>query len=244
MIDKTRPAGAIAVLPEFTPVPRQCKRHDGWTPDRQRRFIEALADTGSVRHAAMAVNMAQEGAYALRRHPQAQSFREAWEAAHELGVQRLRDVALDRALNGVEVPVYSYGKLIGTRRKFNDRLLMHLLRNNRVTRITPETLDQLDASTRAGLERLKRHWHEEWEKERNVDSDKVLEAIDRKIDKMRERREAAMSPRTRRLRDAYQKSMSIDDSRPYACPEDEEEETEGQALEHRSALPGPSVRLL
>lgn len=68
-IDKRRRAAKPGTLPAFTPVPRQCARHDGWTPDRQRQFIEALADTGSVRAAAHAVNMAPEGAYALRRHP-------------------------------------------------------------------------------------------------------------------------------------------------------------------------------
>lgn len=36
---------------------------------------------------------------------------------------------MDRALNGVEVPVYAYGKIIGTRRVYNDRLLMFMLRN-------------------------------------------------------------------------------------------------------------------
>lgn len=32
-------------LPDFAPVPRKY-RHDGWTPERQKAFIEALADTG------------------------------------------------------------------------------------------------------------------------------------------------------------------------------------------------------
>ena len=56
-------------LPDFAPVPRKSARHDGWTPARQRAFIEALADTGSVSRAAGQVNMASEGAYALRRQP-------------------------------------------------------------------------------------------------------------------------------------------------------------------------------
>ena len=34
-------------LPAFEPVPRKF-RHDGWTPERQKAFIEALADGGSV----------------------------------------------------------------------------------------------------------------------------------------------------------------------------------------------------
>ena len=38
-------------LPDFDAVPRK-HRHDGWTPERQRAFIEAFADTGSVSRAA------------------------------------------------------------------------------------------------------------------------------------------------------------------------------------------------
>ena len=67
-------------LPEFTPVPRKY-RHDGWTPERQKAFIEALADTGSVRRRPLAqVNMSNVNAYALRRSPGAEGFRKAWEA--------------------------------------------------------------------------------------------------------------------------------------------------------------------
>ena len=36
---------------------------DGWTPERQKAFIAALADTGSVKRAAFHVNMSPEGAY-------------------------------------------------------------------------------------------------------------------------------------------------------------------------------------
>ena len=95
-IDKSRPAPEDrAALPAFTPVPRLINRHDGWTAERQRGFIEALADTGSVKAAAHAVNMTPEGAYLLRRHPEAASFRAAWQAALALGVQRLEDMPSD-----------------------------------------------------------------------------------------------------------------------------------------------------
>ncbi|MGC1271506.1 MAG: hypothetical protein WA842_13020, partial [Croceibacterium sp.] len=142
-IDKRRPQpgpgnSPAATLPPFLPVPRQCPRHDGWTPERQQGFIEALASTGSVRSAANAVNMTPEGAYLLRRHPQAASFRKAWEAALALGVQRLEDLALERATHGVEVPVYSYGKLVGTRVVYNDRLLMFLLRHRAPARFAAD----------------------------------------------------------------------------------------------------------
>ena len=42
MIDKTRRKQARGTLPPFTPVPRKTSRHDGWTVERQRAFIEAL----------------------------------------------------------------------------------------------------------------------------------------------------------------------------------------------------------
>jgi hypothetical protein len=121
-------AEARPPLPEFTPVPRKY-RHDGWTPERQRAFIGALADTGSVSRAAAMVNMAQTNCYTLRRAPGAESFRRAWEAALDFGVARLKDIAFERAIDGYLVPVFVAGKLMGFRRKHNDALLMFCLRH-------------------------------------------------------------------------------------------------------------------
>jgi hypothetical protein len=118
-----------ATPPDFDAVPRKY-RHDGWTPERQRAFIEALADTGSVSRACAQVNMSTEGAYYLRRQRGAEGFRRAWEAALDFGVQRLKDIAFERAIDGQLVPVFVAGKLMGFRRKKNDRLLMFCLRMN------------------------------------------------------------------------------------------------------------------
>ncbi|GAA4030458.1 hypothetical protein GCM10022281_07330 [Sphingomonas rosea] len=128
------PANGGQPLPDFQPVDRRY-RHDGWTPTRQRAFIAALADTGSVSRACAMVNMASEGAYMLRRQAGAESFRRAWEAALDFGVQRLRDIAMERALTGELVPVMSFGKLVGYRRVTNDRLLMFILRMHGPQRI-------------------------------------------------------------------------------------------------------------
>ena len=68
-------------LPRFKPVPRQRRRRDGWTPERQRRFIAGLAEGDSVRVAANAVGMTPEGAYQLRRQPGAADFAAAWAEA-------------------------------------------------------------------------------------------------------------------------------------------------------------------
>ena len=34
------------ILPHFAPVPREKDRSNGWKPEVQRAFIEALAETG------------------------------------------------------------------------------------------------------------------------------------------------------------------------------------------------------
>lgn len=227
VIDKSR--SPRNTLPAFTPVPRKCERHDGWTPERQRRFVEALADTGSVKAAAHAVNMTPEGAYLLRRHPEGRSFRKAWEAALALGVQRLEDVAMERALHGIEVPVYSYGKLVGTRRVFNDALLMFLLRNRAPHRFAADSLHNLDAATQSSLQRLKKEWRKEWEEEQRAErgksSSEILDSINRKIDRVHQARLARMSPETRRLYDALKAAEKAD----------EERERHGD----RPMLPGP-----
>ena len=131
MVTRAAPHNPVPVeaLPEFTPVPRKRPRHDGWTPERQRAFVEALADTGCVSIACRMVNMSQRSYYHLRRQPGAQSFRAAADAAHTLGLQVVKDEAFDRAMHGQLVPVFVGGKLMGFRRKKNDRLLMFILRH-------------------------------------------------------------------------------------------------------------------
>lgn len=74
--------------------------------------------------------MASEGAYALRRADEAESFRNAWCAAQSHGIQRLTDIAIDRAIEGVPVPVFHKGEQVGEKRWYNDRLLMFLLKHH------------------------------------------------------------------------------------------------------------------
>ncbi|MEO5598607.1 MAG: hypothetical protein ABIQ66_08305, partial [Novosphingobium sp.] len=195
MIDQSRasrprPKHKRGTLPTFTPVPRGYNRHDGWTPERQLGFIEALADLGSVKAAARAVNMTPEGVYLLRRHPEAAEFRKAWDAALALGVQRLEDVAMERALLGVEVPVYHFGAVVGTRRVYNDRLLMFILRNRAPKRFAADGKGY-DTQTQSQLARLKAQWRKEWQAEdearRAVASDRALETLNAKLELMRER---------------------------------------------------------
>ena len=206
-------------LPMFTPVPRKRQRHDGWTPERQQLFIEALADYGSVRAAANAVGMTPEGAYHLRRHPDADSFRKAWEAALDLGVQRIEDVAMDRALNGIEVPVYSYGKLVGTRTIYNDRLLMFMLRNRAPGRFAEGSAKGMNAVDKATLARLKKEWRKDWEHEQRLLGEKedegLLAGLTAKFDRAHEAHLQAMSPRTRAAWETYQRLQAEDAAAGY-----------------------------
>lgn len=112
---------------DFDPVPTR-PRHDGWTPDKQTDFIEALAETGCVDHAARAVAMSPTSAYRLRARPDAQSFRAAWDHALEYAVSRLSDAVISRAIHGVARPVFFQGEQIGERRYYDERLAMFILR--------------------------------------------------------------------------------------------------------------------
>jgi hypothetical protein len=123
------PAGYDPADYRWVPVRRR-PRYDGWTEEKQRRFIEVLADTGLVGAAAKAVGMSREGANRLRRSPHGAAFARAWDAARHHAGGVVEDVAFERALEGVEHNVYNeYGEVVCTKRVHNDRLLMFLLRH-------------------------------------------------------------------------------------------------------------------
>ena len=111
----------------FTPVATRV-RHDGWTHARQQEFIEALAESGCVLDACRRTGMSAESAYRLRRRVDAQSFRLAWDAALDYAIRRLSDAAYSRAINGVAVPHYYKGELVGEHRRYDEKLTMFLLR--------------------------------------------------------------------------------------------------------------------
>ncbi|MEA3034979.1 MAG: hypothetical protein QOH04_738 [Sphingomonadales bacterium] len=111
----------------WVPVRRR-PRLDGWTEEKQRRFIEMLADSGLVSAAAKAVGMSRESAYRLRRSPHGAAFARAWDIARHHAGALVEDIAFERALEGVEHNVYDEnGEVVCTKRVYNDRLLMFLL---------------------------------------------------------------------------------------------------------------------
>jgi len=111
----------------FTPVALERVHHHGWSPRRQCDFIAALATMGTVLYAARAVGMTKQSAYNLRNRPGAESFAQAWDAALQMGYDRIFDLAMDRALNGVVTPRFYKGKQVGTRHRFENRLALAAL---------------------------------------------------------------------------------------------------------------------
>lgn len=113
---------------DWHPVLRQ-PRKDGWTPGRQRQFIEALADCGSVDQAARVVGMTKQACYQLRRAPGSEGFCNAWTAAIDTASKKLIDEAFERAIVGTDEPVFDRdGRRVGRRLRQSDRMLMFLLR--------------------------------------------------------------------------------------------------------------------
>ncbi len=113
-------------LTDFTPVPTRA-RHDGWTPDKQGAFIDALAETGCVDRAAKVAGMSVQSAYRLRRRADAQAFRLAWEAALDMAISRLSHAAISRAIHGVPRPIFYQGEQVGEWRHYDEHMARYLL---------------------------------------------------------------------------------------------------------------------
>ena len=102
-------------------------RHDGWTVARQSLFLRELAASHSVKSAAKAAGMSRQSAYGLRARLKGEPFDLAWTAALRCRFDALAEAAMDRALNGVEVPHFYKGELVGTSRRYDERLTVALL---------------------------------------------------------------------------------------------------------------------
>ncbi|MCI4591047.1 LysR family transcriptional regulator [Sphingobium sp. BYY-5] len=62
-----------------------------WTPAKQRSFLTALLNIGSVTHAARAAGMSRSSAHRLRRRLAGTPFDRTWDRALALHARRLAD---------------------------------------------------------------------------------------------------------------------------------------------------------
>mgnify|MGYP001019218566 CR=1 FL=1 len=133
----------------FTPATLRA-RHDGWTPEKQVAFVEALADTGIIRAAAARVKMTPQSVSRLRRRKDARAFDLACRTAEQIGRRAIVSVAWERAIEGTIRRHYFHGELKSEERVFNDRLLMALL-----NRLPPDPVEDQEA------DRVERNW-DDW----------------------------------------------------------------------------------
>jgi hypothetical protein len=120
------------------------------TKERRERFLQTLADTGSVTAAIADAGTSRTRVYELRKTDPA--FASAWREAEEMATDRLEDEARRRAIEGVPEPLVSAGKLVRdddgqpiTVRRYSDHLLMALLKAHRPSRRERSVRFQLPA---------------------------------------------------------------------------------------------------
>jgi hypothetical protein len=125
------------------------------TQARQKRFLEALSDTGSVTTAVAVAGTSRTRVYELRKADPA--FATAWNESEEIAADRLEDEARRRAIEGVSEPLVSAGKLVRgddgqpiTVRRYSDHLLLALLKAHRPPRRERSVRFQLPALHSAG----------------------------------------------------------------------------------------------
>lgn len=122
----------------FEPYLHKQPRSNSITPALQRRFVATLAATGIVKVAARRIGKSLEALYKLRHRPGAEGFASAWDAALERGVQRLEDMAIERAMVGTRTPIVSRGEVLGWWDKPDNALLRFLLMHRMPAQYSPE----------------------------------------------------------------------------------------------------------
>jgi hypothetical protein len=118
------------------PPPRR-QRRDGFTAERQEQFLEAVRGGASGREAARLVGISPTTAYNLYNSADGAAFRAAWDEAARVTDIVLEDTAFDRAVNGQEEIVYHQGERVGVRWKYDNNLLMKLLRARNPLKYAP-----------------------------------------------------------------------------------------------------------
>ncbi len=106
--------------------PATPRRRPRLTDEKADAFLEQLGRTGSVTAAAEQAGLGRTQLYERRRTHK--RFAAAWDKALALGVERLHDDAMRRALEGDERPIVHKGELVATERRFDNRLLQFLLK--------------------------------------------------------------------------------------------------------------------
>ena len=123
------------------------------TRERQKRFLEALAETGVVSLAAAIAGTSRTRVYELRKKNAA--FAKRWEDAEERAADALEAEAWRRAVAGVPEPLVSAGKMVRDDdgqplaiRRYSDTLMIALLKARRPNQFKDRAVIEHDISDR------------------------------------------------------------------------------------------------
>ncbi len=100
-----------------------------FTDSARTQFLEVLARTCNVTHAARTAGISRSRVYDIRKEDA--EFAAAWDNAIEEGADALELEARRRALEGVKEPVFYKGEVCGHVLRYSDTLLMFLLKAHR-----------------------------------------------------------------------------------------------------------------
>jgi hypothetical protein len=100
-------------------------RHDGWTPEKKRLFLERFAECGVIVEACEAAGMSAKSVYNLRDRDLL--FAAGLDAACVKARGPLADEAYSRARNGVVERLYKDGVIVAERHRYDNRLTMSVL---------------------------------------------------------------------------------------------------------------------
>lgn len=101
-------------------------RYDGLSAVRKRAFLRALSDTGEIQKACARVGVSQQTVWAVKRR--SPEFAAACEKALRISLPCIEQIAYERAVEGWDEDVVVRGEVVGTRRRFSERLLADLLK--------------------------------------------------------------------------------------------------------------------
>lgn len=110
-----------------THAPTRTHRHDGWTPPRQRAFLERIAEGHTAEAACRHVGLSPASLYAFRRRAAGAAFAIGWDAARLLARDRVADLLTARAIDGQEETITRADGSIVTRHRYDNRLAAYVL---------------------------------------------------------------------------------------------------------------------
>jgi hypothetical protein len=100
-------------------------RRDGFTPDRKKTFVAALAEVGTIADACRRAGISGTSFY--RHEKKDPAFRSQCEAARAKASAHLDVLAWERGVTGIEEPLIAGGKVVGTRRRRSDSIFRLIL---------------------------------------------------------------------------------------------------------------------